>query len=85
MIKPSENHVLIKPDPLPEFELKNGIIITNPRTKTRTGEIVDVADNVDFLKKGDNVTFLTIHAPEEDGYFLVRVNEEDCRVLYVNH
>jgi len=83
MIKPADNHVLIKAEDVPEFKLTNGIIITNPKTKTKKGEIVALGDKVGTVEVGDIVEFTSLHCPEVDGFFLVNTEESDCRILFV--
>lgn len=84
MIQPDKTFVLVKPEPLHEFKTESGIIITNPRTKTRKGEVMAIGSEIEGIKVGDVVTFFTIHSPEIEGMFLVDTNPADCRIVCIH-
>ena len=82
MIHPSDNHVLVKPEPIQEFGMKNGIITPNTVSKYRKGEVIAKGDMVECLSVGDIVTFNTLHAPEIEEWYLVNTDEKDCGILF---
>jgi co-chaperonin GroES (HSP10) len=83
MIKAADDYVIIEPEKIEEYTLPSGIIVTNPRTKTRVGRVTDVGKNVDLVKVGDKVSFFTNNTPEIDGYFSVSASYSDCKIICV--
>ena len=83
MIKPSDNHVLVKPEDIPQMEIRGGIFILKEKiSKYRKGIVIEVGDNVDSLKIGDIVTFNTLHQPQtEDGDYIVNTDINDCFIV----
>jgi co-chaperonin GroES (HSP10) len=81
MIQPIDSQVLIKPEPIKEIKLASGIILTNPRTKTRKGEVISIGKDVEEVKIGDVVEFFTIHNPEIDGNYIVDTSLDNCRII----
>jgi co-chaperonin GroES (HSP10) len=82
MIQPLDNQVLINPEPIKEITLASGLVITNPRVKTRKGKVIEVGKDITELKIGDKVEFLTLHSPEVDGMFLVDAGVDNCRIMF---
>lgn len=83
MITPIDQNVLIKPEPIPELDMKGNIfVVAAKKPKYRKGEVVAVAKGVTCVSVGDIVVFSPIHCPEMDGYFLANTDERDCRIMY---
>lgn len=82
MVQPLDYQVLIKPEPITEVKLNSGLIITNPRLKTRKGQVLDVGKDVTELKKGDIVEFSVANNAEIEGMFIVDCSEKNSRVLF---
>jgi co-chaperonin GroES (HSP10) len=83
MIKAAENYVIVEPEKIEEYTLPSGIIVTNPRTKTRVGRVTDVGKNVELVKVGDRVSFFVNNTPEIDGHYSVSASESDCKIICV--
>jgi len=83
MIKAADDYVIVKPQETEEYTLSNGIIISNPRTKTKVGTVTDVGKNVELVKIGDRVSFFVNNTPEIDGHYSVSASESDCKIICV--
>jgi len=83
MIKPSDNHVLIKPEEIPQMEVRGGIFVVKEKVgKYRKGIVMEVGYNVTEVKIGDIVTFNTLHQPQtSEGDYIVNADINDCFIV----
>lgn len=87
MIKPLNNYVLVEADD-PENKTESGIILADNKEidKPMSGKVVEVAEGVKEIKKGDNVIF-HMYGPEEvmiDNKEYLLVSIEDITAIYEN-
>lgn len=81
-MKPTRNHVLIKPDPIADTSGGGIFIGAVPPPLHRTGEVVALGDGCEMVKPGDRVMYMPRRAVDTDGLHMV--NEEDD-IFYIDN
>lgn len=81
-MKPTKNHVAIKPEPLADITDGGIFIGAVPPPVHRKGVVVAIGDDCETVTPGDKVLYIPRRAVDSDGLHVV--NEEDD-ILYIEN